>query len=495
MKILLPFFVSILIMITTTDVSGQWLLQGELNGDTASFTFGKSVAFSADGMVMAVGASAGDSDSVFNCGQVKIFRFEAGSWTQMGDDLWGTGVSEYAGESVSLNDDGTIVAFGAYGNDSNGEDAGRVRVYRYENDNWVMLGNPIDGENEGDFSGVAIDLSSDGTILAIGAHSFNTTTYSGQVRVFQYDSTDWVQLGSDIYGEMPSGCAGRSLALSADGHTIAVGAPLYDGIVSDGGYVRVMTFNGTDWQFKGSDIYGQSAGEQFGFSVGLSDDGETMAVSAYLKDTAGTGRGMVQVYSFTSGAWQQIGNTLIGENAGDYFGEKISLSGDGQTLAVGAPANDGYGSNSGHVRVFRYNSVSWQQLGVDINGESPNDQSGSALALTNNGLVLAIGAYHNDGFAYGAGHVRVFSYGSNLGNNEENDNKTLVFPNPARETITIHGTRILQVEVFDINGRLLLSVDGNDEDIKIDVNHLPSGLLLVKIISVDYSETIKIMHE
>jgi len=256
-----------------------------------------------------------------------------------------------------------------------------------------------------------------------------------------------------------------------------------------------MTFSGTDWQFKGSDIYGQSAGEQFGFSVGLSDDGETMAVSAYLKDTAGTGRGMVQVYSFTNGAWQQIGSTLIGENAGDHFGEKISLSGDGQTLAVGAPTNDGYGSNSGHVRVFRYNSVSWQQMGVDINGESPNDMSGTALALNNNGLVLAIGAYHNDGFAYGAGHVRVFSYGSNLGNNEENDFKTLVFPNPARETITIQGTRILQVEVFDINGRLLLSVDGNDEDIKIDVNHLPSGLSLVKIISVDYSETIKIMHE
>ena len=65
--------------------------------------------------------------------------------------------------------DGTIVAIGAYQNDGNGTDAGHVRVYQYASGSWTKLGSDIDGELAGDNSGTSVSLSSDGTIVAIGA--------------------------------------------------------------------------------------------------------------------------------------------------------------------------------------------------------------------------------------------------------------------------------------------------------------------------------------
>ena len=100
-------------------------------------------------------------------------------------------VFDYSGHSVSLiHSDGTIVAIGAMGNDGNGSSAGHVRVYQYANDTWTQMGSDIDGEAAGDNSGSSVSLSNDGTILAIGA-LFNDGNgqYSGHVRVFQWNGT------------------------------------------------------------------------------------------------------------------------------------------------------------------------------------------------------------------------------------------------------------------------------------------------------------------
>ena len=69
----------------------------------------------------------------------------------------------------------------------------------------------------------------------------------------------------------------------------------------------------------------------------------------------------------------QLGSDINGEAAGDYSGCSVSMSSDGTIVAIGAPYNDGNGSNSGHVRVYQYSGGSWSQLGTDINGEAAND--------------------------------------------------------------------------------------------------------------------------
>ena len=69
----------------------------------------------------------------------------------------------------------------------------------------------------------------------------------------------------------------------------------------------------------------------------------------------------------------QLGSDINGEAASDQSGRSVSMSSDGTIVAIGAPYNDGNGSNSGHVRVYQYSGSSWSQLGADINGEAAYD--------------------------------------------------------------------------------------------------------------------------
>ena len=66
-------------------------------------------------------------------------------------------------------------------------------------------------------------------------------------------------------------------------------------------------------------------------------------------------------------------------------------------MAIGAPLNDGNGSNSGHTRLYEWDGTSWVQLGADIDGEAAGDQSGYSVSLSADGSRVAIGARFNDG--------------------------------------------------------------------------------------------------
>ena len=118
-------------------------------------------------------------------------------WSQLGTTIAGESAGDYSGWAVSLSDDGTIVAIGAYGNDKNGNESGHVRIYKYTNGSWTQLGDDIDGDYAGDLFGVSVSLSADGTILAIGAEGDDYAgTDSGSVSIFQYSNNSWAQLGN-----------------------------------------------------------------------------------------------------------------------------------------------------------------------------------------------------------------------------------------------------------------------------------------------------------
>ena len=77
-------------------------------------------------------------------------------------------------------------------------------------------------------------------------------------------------------------------------------------------------------------------------------------------------------------------------------------------MAIGAYRNDGNGTSSGHVRVYKNTSGTWTQLGTDINGEAAGDQSGSCVSLSLDGTKVAIGAFTNTGNGTTSGHVRIY---------------------------------------------------------------------------------------
>ena len=124
--------------------------------------------------------------------------------------------------------------------------------------------------------------------------------------------------------------------------------------------------------------------------------------------------GHVRIYAWNSAtsAWEQQGADIDGEAADDASGESVSLSSDGTTVAIGATDNDGNGSCSGHVRIYAWNSATsaWEQQGADIDGEAADDRSGWSVSLSSDGTTVAIGAPYNDGNGSNSGHVRVYSF-------------------------------------------------------------------------------------
>ena len=110
--------------------------------------------------------------------------------------------SDYFGWSVSLSEDGSVVAIGGIYDDDAAGDAGHVRIYQNNNGTWTQIGSDIDGESSSDQSGWSVSLSSDGSVVAIGANQNDGGgTYSGHVRIYENNNGTWTQIGSDIDGE------------------------------------------------------------------------------------------------------------------------------------------------------------------------------------------------------------------------------------------------------------------------------------------------------
>ena len=105
------------------------------------------------------------------------------------------------------------------------------------------------------------------------------------------------------------------------------------------------------------DIDGEAAGDQSGFSVALSSDGTRVAIGAPCNDGNGSSAGHVRVYEYSGGGWAQLGTDIDGEAADDQSGFSVALSSDGTRVAIGALLNDGNGSSAGHVRVYEYSGM------------------------------------------------------------------------------------------------------------------------------------------
>ena len=107
----------------------------------------------------------------------------------------------------------------------------------------------------------------------------------------------------------------------------------------------------------------------------------------------------------------QRGSDIDGEAILDESGSSVAMSSDGNTIAIGAPGNDGNGLNSGHVRIYTWNGTTWTQRGHDIDGEASSDLSGYSVAMSSNGNTIAIGAPGNVGNGNGnaSGHVRIYA--------------------------------------------------------------------------------------
>jgi len=332
--------------------------------------------------------------------------------TQLGSNIDGEAAYDESGWSVSMSSTGNRMAIGAQSNDGNGADSGHVRIYQWSGTDWEQLGDDIDGEAIYDDSGWSVSMSSSGDRVAIGARDNDGGGFSsGHVRVYQWSGEDWEQLGDDIDGESAYDYFGISVSMSADGNRFAAGGIGNDGNGFDAGHVRIFQWSGSDWEQLGDEINGEAPYDESGFSVSISSDGDHLAIGARGNDDNGIDAGHTRVFEWSGTAWVQIGDDINGEAYGDEFGRSVSMAPDGGRLAVGGPFNiNNSRINAGHVRVFQWSGSDWLQLGNDIDGAAAYDESGESVSLSSDGNRLVIGATGNDDGGLNSGHARVFQW-------------------------------------------------------------------------------------
>jgi hypothetical protein len=431
----------------------------------ASDSFGISVALSGDGTTLAVGARFEDSNATginndganndaTDSGAVYVFiRSGTGTWLQQAYVKASiTVVGDRFGYDVALSVDGNTLAVGAYGEASF---SGAVYVYTRSGTDWTQQAYVKASNTEAnDGFGVRVALSDDGDTLAVGAvgedsdatginndGSNNSAPGSGAVYVFTRSGTDWTQQAyvkasntgaDDVFG--------WSIALSSDGNTLAVAAyregSNATGINQDGtnndasnsGAVYVYTRSGTVWSqqayIKASNT---GSSDEFGYHIALSGDGDTLAVGAHFEGSSVAGinndgtnnaaikSGAVYVYTRSGTAWtQQAYVKASNTDANDEFGFSVALSGDGNTLAVGARYEDsnatGINGNQadnsagarGAVYVYTRSGTAWTQQAY-LKASNDSGYFGYSVALAGDGATLAVGATDERSNATGIG--------------------------------------------------------------------------------------------
>lgn len=467
--------------------------------------FGTSVALSADGTTLAVGGPGDDSsatgvggdqsnDAAFGSGAVYVFTRSATGWTQQAYlKASNTGELDLFGTSLAISADGRTIAVGAHKEDSasigvngnqqndNATDSGAVYVFVRGETDWAQQAYIKSSHTQsGDLFGSSLALSADGLTLAVSAtdedsaatgmngnQNDDSAAEAGAVYVFGRNGTQWTQQAYVKASNAQAGDRfGTALSLSAAGDTLAVSAPREDGASRgvggdqtnnngvDAGAVYTFARTGGQWAqqayIKASNTEtGQPGfGDEFGSSLALSGNGLVLAVGApdersnatgvngNQNDNSVFGAGAVYVFTQAQGQWSQESYVKASNTQQtpdffllqDFFGTSVALSADGSTLAVGARGEDsravGVGgdqnnnnsSGSGAAYVFKRDESGWSQRSyVKASNTSFNHLFGSALALNANGSTLAVSAPMESSNATGIGGDQTNAAGEQAG--------------------------------------------------------------------------------
>ncbi|MGH8251393.1 MAG: FG-GAP repeat protein [Steroidobacteraceae bacterium] len=450
---------------------------GDSAGAVAISADGMTLAVGAEGEdSAATGIDGNQADnSASDAGAVYVYRRIDGQWSQQAYlKATNTEVGDRFGLSIALSADGTTLAVGAPLEDSaavgiggdqldnSGVAAGAV--YVFVNDDAATWSQQayVKASNTGaaDIFGFAIALSGDGNTLAVGAsredsaatgiggdQDDDSASNAGAVYVFRRNAAEvWAQSAYVKATNTEAGdIFGSSLALDDDGDTLAVGATgedsaavgidgnASDNSATDSGAVYVYASGdaGEDWQPQSYGKAPNSENSDFFHTVALSADGNTLAVGASREDSAAIGvdgaqddnsaieAGAAYVYGRSGSEWSYR-TYLKASNpeAGDLFGFSVAVSGDGNTIALGAALEDGVSTGidgdqadngadgAGAVYVFRRagNSEPWSQRAyLKASNPDGNDLFGVSLALSADGATLAVVSSQEAGGVTGIG--------------------------------------------------------------------------------------------
>lgn len=428
----------------------------KIDGSENVLQAGASISFNNEGTILAVGYLK--TNPFFeDLGMVRVFELQNNDWVQKGSDIGNQNLDD-KGFHVSLNGNGNILAM------STGSVSGAgsiVTIYQFINEDWYLLGNPININN-----GYA-QLNELGDTIVI-------SDSNNEVTVYELISNDWQIKGSIINSE--GLFWGINVDINNTGNIIAVSD--FMGGSNEGNVFsnRIYLFENNQWiQIGNIETITNSLTSQ---SINLSNFGDACLISSFRNDSNDELYLESKIYKFENEIWSQTGNSIITSPIDEFFYiENIStISADGNIVAIGNPKDDG------NVMLYRLNNNQWSQLGEGIFGNG--GEFGRALSFNEDASRLSIGAPKFSDIGLLHGQVTSYEIDYSIFSTEDNlytPNITL-FPNPTNDYFQITSQNILNItklSVYDISGKLVLEKYNNKK--QIDLSTFASGLLLVKI--------------
>ena len=308
------------------------------------------------------------------------------------------------GFSVDISNDGNNAIVGANAQDTGGTNAGSAYIFTRSGTSWSQQAQ-IQGSDtsQHDGFGNSVSISSDGNTVVVGARTEGT---GGSAYIFTVSGTSWSQQAKIQASDAQSiDNFGVSVSISSDGSSVIVGANTEDTTATDAGSAYIFTRSGTSWsqqaKIQASDAEG---GDHFGFSVSMSDNGNYVIVGSPQEGSVAYFAGASYIFTRSGTSWSQQAKIVGSDaNGGHRFGYSVGISNDGDFVISGAL----YANTGGSAYVFSRSGTSWtQESKVEASNAGSGDFFGSSVAI--NGSTAIVGAYDEDTTSDSSGSAYIF---------------------------------------------------------------------------------------
>lgn len=323
--------------------------------------FGHCVSISGLGDRIAVGAPQRyDTETGYsNNGILHVYSRTNSVWTlektvKASDPVQ---VGAQFGSAVKLNSDGTRMVVGAYLDTRSSTEVGRAYVFVRNGAVWTQeaalaASDPVQSAR----FGYSVSITEDGTRVAIGAYSFTgTAQFQGKVYIFLRTNTSWAQEAALVATDAAaSAYYGTSCDISGDGTRLVVGAYMASATYTNQGKIYVYVRNSTTWSLETTLTASDAAANTYlGLSSAINKDGSKIVTAAYLASGTVSQQGKAYIFSRTGSTWtQQIALTASDAASGDTYGRSVAITPTGDRVAVGAnQASPGGVSKAGAVYI------------------------------------------------------------------------------------------------------------------------------------------------
>ena len=360
----------------------DWILKGNIihcpeAGENFSPLFGSATAITPSGDTIAVGDLHNNA---------YVYTFDGNDWVQLGN-TFEAGDSLYSNllwGSIDISNDGKSVIFGNAGSFNGDTINGAARVYEFNGEDWVQKGQDFIGESF-DALGYRVRISDGGSIIAISSPANfwsyqNLHSKSGKVSVYRWENNQWTLKGNVLEGDREDDYFGNSIGMIAFensmGYQISmiVGVPGHDVDTNSNdntGNVKVFIYDqlaDTFMQYT-NDITGKTVGEELGTSLSINNG--LLAVGGMGNSEVGTYGGIVRLYypelSPSGFVLNQVGPDVHADLEYNFLGWSVDVTYDGSRLVTGSSRWEPISYNQSYRKIGKVMIFDLEIESLDLN--------------------------------------------------------------------------------------------------------------------------------